>query len=361
MDLLKSKYFIAFVEKLKQEHRRRVDEILAQVLDLHYGVYTYFNGDGPAGRYLKQRLLEARTFDSDNAELRQQADVIERALSRFALPVKRDREEARRFKQKLLDIYQQIYSPQEALALLPEDLSFLSRPHLDENTVRKVYEQVVEHDIITHKDQDPECGLALRLTYPYARILVIFNRTEFFAVYWYHEAENTWLAWDGETIFEGMTDFLEYEWEIRQSTLGPKLPSKEEVVIHERVDWTHEQILKMVEMVFSADQYLEMTDDPCYTREAGEWSRLAFEHDNYQWIFLDTRGAWPSRSDVLTRKTLENAAGIGHSVKWESLSEQTKQGLYNAAGNACSRLQMLIASRMEIQSGKVADEHQRTL
>lgn len=147
--------------------------------------------------------------------------------------------------------------------------------------------------------------------------LVAFVETGFAHLLYWHPREEVWLLNRGEQQFPGMLAALAEEWAtMEQSFRIPKITLS--------LPEAQADIEQKVNRIFDNEQLIPGVLR-CLTKVSAFETRLVFQHSGYQWIFLNTRGQWPGRTQFLCHINTHAGATL------DSLPGPLRQALLEAA------------------------------
>jgi hypothetical protein len=270
---------------------------------LQWSVLSYFQGDGPIARKLRDYNAISRHFTIGSYKL-------EDTLKKFDFKAYWDEaEKGSTFREWLEDIAENAFGQSHDI-----DMPLPYTPGIEIGLDTGVHSQIT-----SYADVEPLRILVLsaELKNGLAVKYVVRRHQRAILLYW-HPFEEVWLADGGSVIIPGVREALEVEWAKIAGEVGY---SSKPVDIEANV----EEINRKVELIFDNEDKLPQIST-YYIRKDQYESYLRFQIGDYQLNFMNTKGQWPSRSMSLSI----NLGGAGNSrIEFTDMREFARQEIFN--------------------------------
>jgi hypothetical protein len=318
--------------KLAELHNS-LNKHLIGCAQLHWSVLSYFQGDGPVARKLRDYNAINRHFSIGSYKL-------EETLKKFDFKAYWDEaEKGSTFREWLEDVAENAFSKVHDIAL---PLPYV--PDIEIGLDTGVHTQVVSYA----GDAEPQRILVLSAELPNGVIVkyVVRRHQQALLLYW-HPLEEVWLADGGGVIIPGVKEALEAEWAkvVAETGYEPKPID---------VDANLREIHRKVDLIFDNEEKLPQIS-AYYIRKDEFESYLRFQIGNYQLNFLNTKGDYPSRSAVLS---INLGGPASTRIEFGQLSEFARQEVLNRVHKGLDELiaQFLTPAQVEAPASDEAAE-----
>lgn len=277
---------LAFQELSNQ----RRQDLLANMHD-KYGVDRYFRGQGPSmTKFVNGVALLGWMIDSPQAEIwsRQKAEAL---LQKFNL------RETMGFNQHaypalvqlLTKISQQLFG--EVFGIHVPFFPLIDYPMVNPEAVESDFMispslpgQLKQQTLILITRFDPDCVAMVIFRAPTKQITIQF----------YHPFEMVWVAHGGQYMYPGFIEDVNREWLKMEKRLHLRKGKLD-------LPTTMAQLQVKVNKIFDHESILPQCVG-CYLRASAFESRICIAWQQYELFFINTGGAYPSRSFFLSTK-----------------------------------------------------------